>query len=221
MSPIIVTSILNGLVVTLQVIGLALLVAAPLSLVAALGRISRHRALRAVATVYVEFLRGTSALVQLFWAFYVLPELGFTFPPFGVEVVVLGLNASAYGAEVVRGAVQAVPQAQWEVAQMLGLRRTTTMWRIILPQAMPIALPGLGNIAIDVMKASALVSLVTVSDFTREITRWATSGNLNVTAAFSILLIGYLLISLPLTGTFRLIEWRAGRFLPGRQGVKP
>ena len=220
MTDVMVTSILNGLVVTLQVIALAILVATPLSFLAALGRISNHIVVRGIATTYVEFLRGTSALVQLFWAFYVLPELGFTFPPFGVGVVVLGLNASAYGAEVLRGAIQSVPGAQREVAQMLGLSRRTTMWRIILPHALPIALPGLGNIAIDVMKASALVSLVTVSDFTREITRWATSGNINVTLAFSLLLIGYLLISLPITGSFRLIELRAGRFLPGRKGVK-
>lgn len=220
MTDVMVSSILGGLVVTLQVIVLALLVAAPLSLIVALGRISRSRILRGIAAVYVEFLRGTSALVQLFWAFYVLPELGFTFPPFGVGVVVLGLNASAYAAEVLRGAIQAVPKAQTEVAEMLGLGRATTMWRIILPQAMPIALPPLGNIGIDVMKASALVSLITVGDFTREVTRWATSGNINITLGFSILLIGYLLISLPLTGSFRLIELRAGRFLPRAQRSK-
>lgn len=220
MTDVIVISILDGLVVTLEVIALALLVAAPLSLIAALGRISRFRILRGIAAVYVEFLRGTSALVQLFWAFYVLPELGFTFPPFGVGVVVLGLNASAYAAEVLRGAIQSVPKAQTEVAEMLGLGRATTMLRIILPQAMPIALPPLGNIAIDVMKASALVSLVTVSDFTREITRWSTSGNINITLGFTILLVGYLLISLPITGSFRLIELRAGRFLPRAKGGK-
>ena len=102
MTDVMVSSILGGLVVTLQVIVLALLVAAPLSLIVALGRISRSRILRGIAAVYVEFLRGTSALVQLFWAFYVLPAFGVTAPPFAVGVIVLGLNASAYGAWAVR-----------------------------------------------------------------------------------------------------------------------
>lgn len=215
-SPVMLQSILSGLVVTAQVIVLVIAGAAVPAVLAAAGRMSRFRAVRAIATVYVEFLRGTSALVQLFWAYYVLPELGVTAPPFVVGVVVLSLNASAYAAEVIRGAVQAVPRAQREAAQMLNLSRLTTSTRVVVPQALPIMLPPLGNIAIDVMKASALVSLVTVSDFTREIMRWTATGTLNVTAGFTILLVGYLLISLPITGSFRLLEWWAGRFLRTR-----
>lgn len=218
MTPVVIQSIFNGLIVTVQVILSALILAAVPALLAALGRMSRFVVIRFLAGVYIEFLRGTSALVQLFWAYYVLPEFGIVAEPFVVGVVVLGLNASAYAAEAIRGAVQSVSPAQWEAAQMLRLPRRTTLYRVVLPQALPIMLPPLGNVAIDVMKASALVSLVTVSDFTREILRWTTTGVLNVTAGFTILLVGYLLISLPITGSVRLLEWRAGRFLVRRPG---
>lgn len=222
MNDIILTSILHGLLVSVEIIVIALLLAAPLALAAALGSRSGVTAVRVTARVYIEFLRGTSALVQLFWAFFVLPEFGLTAQPFLVGVVVLGLNASAYGAEIVRGAIQAVPKAQWEVAMMLGLARSTTMRKVIFPQALPIMLPALGNIAIDVMKASALVSLIAVSDFTREVTRWATTGVLDITVAFTLLLAGYLALSLPISGSMRLLEIRASRFLraSGKQRIR-
>lgn len=213
MTSVVITSIIDGVLVTVSVTVLAIVLAAPLALGVAVACRSAHRVIRIPALVYVEFLRGTSALVQLFWAFYVLPLLGVTAPPFVVGVVVLGLNASAYGAEIVRGGLGGVPVAQHESARVLGLPATVTLRRVTLPQALPIMLPGLGNLAIDVLKASSLVSLITVFDFTKAVTQWATTGVLDVTVAFSLLLAGYLVLSLPISGAFHWFERRAGRYL--------
>ncbi|RNL62517.1 amino acid ABC transporter permease [Nocardioides marmoriginsengisoli] len=213
MNEVVLRSILDGVVVTAEVVTLAILVAAPLALTVALARVSRFKLVRGAALVYVEFLRGTSALVQLFWVYFVLPELGFAISAFVAGFVVLGVNASAYAAEVIRGAILAVPRPQLEAAGVLGLSTTTTMSRVVLPQAWPVMLPALGNVAIDVLKASALVSLITVSDFTREVTRWATTGVIDVTLAFSLLLVGYLLLSVPITWGGHLLEKRSRRHL--------
>ncbi|MBO9522380.1 MAG: amino acid ABC transporter permease [Nocardioidaceae bacterium] len=213
MNEVVVRSMLDGALVTTEVVVLALAVASPLALTVALARGSRFRLVRAIALTYVEFLRGTSALVQLFWVYFVLPELGATISSFVAGFVVLGVNASAYAAEIIRGAIQAVPAAQSEAAQVMGLSTATTMRRVILPQAWPIMLPALGNVAIDVLKASALVSLITVSDFTRELTQWATTGVLDVTLAFTLLLAGYLVLSLPITWLGHLLEKRSRRHL--------
>lgn len=218
MNSTVIESILSGVLVTVQVTLLAIALAAPVSFGVAIASRSSIRIVRGLALAYVEFLRGTSALVQLFWAFFVLPAFGFTAPPEIVGFVVLGLNASAYGAEIVRGGLASVPRAQLDGTKVLQLPRSTTLVRVLIPQALPVMLPALGNLAIDVLKASSLVSLITVTDFTKAVTQWALTGVLDITLAFSILLAGYLLLSLPITGTFHWLERRARRFLnAGRQ----
>lgn len=217
MNSAVIESILSGVLVTVQVTLLAIAIAAPMSFGVAIASRSSIPVVRGIALVYVEFLRGTSALVQLFWVFFVLPVFGFTAPPEIVGFVVLGLNASAYGAEIVRGGLASVPRAQLDGAKVLQLPRSTTMLRVLIPQGLPVMLPALGNLAIDVLKASSLVSLITVTDFTKSVTQWAITGVLDITLAFSILLAGYLLLSLPITGTFHLLERRARRFLNARR----
>lgn len=114
----------------------------------------------------MEVFRGTSALVQLFWFYFVLPMFGMKLPALLVGIVVLGANAGAYGAEVVRGAILAVPAGQREAAVALNLTRARTIWRIILPQAVPAMLPPTGNLLIELLKNTALVSLITITDLT-------------------------------------------------------
>ncbi|WP_238009884.1 ectoine/hydroxyectoine ABC transporter permease subunit EhuC [Dactylosporangium sp. AC04546] len=214
MTQTVVDSLLRGALVTLVVVAVAVLIATPVALVAGLARLSRLRVVRLVAGVYVEVFRGTSALVQLFWAYFVLPEFGIVLPPLTVGCVVLGLNAGAYGAEIVRGAVNAVPRGQWEALQTLGVGRWQGIRRVVFPQAVPTMLPPAGNTLIDVLKASALVSLITVSDFTRAINQWATTGALDLTLAYTLLLVGYFVMSMPLSGGMRLLERFYRRRLP-------
>ena len=158
--------LLRGVGVTIALTAAAALLAAAVALAAGLARLSRSRLLRWSAALYVEIFRGTSALVQLFWFYFVLPLFGIHLPAFAAGVLVLALNTGAYGAEVVRGAVQAVPRGQRDAAAALNLGRARTVLRIILPQALPAMLPPAGNLAIELMKNSALVSLITITELT-------------------------------------------------------
>jgi len=121
----------RGLVVTLELTLAAAAVGAVAALAAGLAR-AAGRPWRTLAAVYVETFRGTSALVQLFWAYFALPLVGVTLPAFPVAVLVLGLNTGAYGAEVVRGALRSVPRGQVEAATALGFRRRAVWTRIVL-----------------------------------------------------------------------------------------
>ena len=106
------TLILQGALVTAQLTVMGSALALVAAFTAGLGRVSRFMAVRALATAYIEFFRGTSIFVQLFWAYFVLPFAGITLTPLQAGVLALGLNVGAYGAEVVRGAILAVPKAQ-------------------------------------------------------------------------------------------------------------
>lgn len=154
----------SGAVTTVAQMLCAALVAIAISVAFGLLRLSRRRLLTAVATIYIEFFRGTSLLVQLFWIYYVLPLMGLKLEAFEAGFIALGLNFGAYGAEVVRGSIQAVPRAQWEAAIALNLSPGQRMRRIIIPQALPIVLPPAANLMVELLKATALVSLITVVD---------------------------------------------------------
>jgi polar amino acid transport system permease protein len=129
-----------------------------------LGRGSKNPFVRWPAGFVVEVLRGSSAIAQLFWAFYVLPYLGITLEPFTAGIAVLGLNGGAYFSEVVRAAFASVPKGQTEAAIALSLSPWFRLRRIILPQALPIMVPPFGNALIDMLKFTALLSLVTIQE---------------------------------------------------------
>src|SRR5690554_2295026 len=128
--------ILDGAVVTIQLTVMGCALALVVAFAAGLGRLSRFAALRWLATIYIEFFRGTSIFVQLFWAYFVLPLLGFPLTPMQAGVLALGLNVGAYGAEVVRGAVQSIGKEQFEACVALNLSRYQAMRHVILPQAL-------------------------------------------------------------------------------------
>lgn len=154
----------NGAVTTLLVMICATLLAAAISVVFGLMRLSSNYAVQGGATVYIEFFRGTSLLVQLYWIYYVLPLMGLTMTPFVSGVLALGLNFGAYGAEIVRGGIQSVPRAQYEAALALNMSPAKRMWRIIIPQTFPLILPPAANLTVEMLKATALVALITVVD---------------------------------------------------------
>src|SRR5262249_49072713 len=137
-----------------------------MAFVAGLGRLSRFVAVRSLATAYIEFFRGTSVFVQLFWAYFVLPMAGLTLTPLQAGILALGLNVGAYGAEVVRGAVVAIGQEQKNACIALNLTRYQRMRHVILPQALPLMLPTFGNNAIELLKGTAVVSLISLGDMT-------------------------------------------------------
>jgi polar amino acid transport system permease protein len=204
--------LLHGLAVTVELTIAASVLAVVIALAAGLARMSRHRALAWPAAVYIEVFRGTSALVQLFWFFFVLPFFGIELSAFAAGVLVLALNTGAYGAEVVRGAVLAVPRGQLDASLALNLSRLQMLWRIVLPQAFPAMLPPAGNLAIELLKNSALVSLITITEltFAAQLLR---AESLRSAEIFSLVLVLYFAVALCITAGIRLLERRAARGL--------
>jgi polar amino acid transport system permease protein len=145
---------------TLSVMALSLV----FGLLVALARLTRLRWLRIVTTFYVEVVRGTPVILQLFYIYFVLPAVGIRLPPFGAGVVGLTINYSAYLSEVYRAGIQAIARGQTEAAMALGLSRWLTMRRIILPQALRVVVPPLGNYFIGLFKDTALASTITVKE---------------------------------------------------------
>jgi polar amino acid transport system permease protein len=160
--------LLSGAAVTAELFLGAVPVLLVLAVLAGAARLSSWRPLRFLALAYIAFFRGTSALVQLFWLFYALPLLGVTLPAMAVGIFGLGACLGAYGAEIVRGAVLAVPAAQREAALSLGL--TQWQWRLVVlpPQAALLALPPFGNLLVELLKLTSLTSLITLHDLTFE-----------------------------------------------------
>lgn len=178
---------------------------------AGLARRSEDVIVRAYAATYVEVFRGTSALIQLFWFYYALPLLlGVRLDAVTVGILVLGLNIGAYGAEVVRASVDAVPQGQTQAAIALNLTRWQTMRYVIVPQSLLMMLPPMGNLMIELLKSTALVSTITVADLTRLGLFLRDDTHRNV-AVFSMLLLIYFVLSMLIAGAVRWLERRLSR----------
>ena len=179
----------------LTTLGLTLgagLVCVAISFTVGIARASRRRPIAWTATVYVEFFRGTSVLVQMFWIFFALPLFGIFIEPLTAGILALGLNTGAYGAEIVRGAVQAVPRDQVEAAIALNYTRWQRLRHVAMPQALIIMLPPMGNLGIDCIKVSATVSLITISDLAFEANMYRSSTGANLAPFLSILVVYYI-----------------------------
>ena len=159
-------ALLRGAVVTIEVAALSFLLMTASAFAAGAAKLSPWTPVRWIATTYIEVFRGTSLLVQLFWFFFVLPEFGLTLSPMAAGVLGVGFNFGAYGAEIVRGAITAVPRGQWEAATALNLTAFRRMTRIVLPQALVVVIPPFGNLTIEMVKATSVVSAVTLVDIT-------------------------------------------------------
>jgi polar amino acid transport system permease protein len=200
-------TLLQGLWITLIVTAGGTIVAAVTAFSAGLARLSHHPWLSIPALVYIDLFRGTSALVQLFWAYFALPLLGIELDAMTVGILVLGLNIGAYGAEVVRGAIEAVPVNQYEAAIALNFTERQTMWRIILPQALLAMLPPFGNLLIELLKSTALVSLITLGDLTFQ-GQLLRSATLRSAEIFTLILILYFLVAQCISYGVRWLERR-------------
>ena len=206
--------ILHGALVTIELTLMGSALAIVMAFLGGLGRLSRFFAVRALATAYIEFFRGTSIFVQLFWAYFVLPVAGVTLTPLQTGVLALGLNVGAYAAEVVRGAIQSIGKEQHEACIALNLGRWQGMRHVILPQAFLVMLPTFGNNAIELLKATSVVSLISLADLTFEaqVVR-AQTGNTLV--PFTTILIIYFIFALAISWTMRRLERRMARGLDG------
>ena len=203
----------EGTLVTCIQFLLAAAVAVTAALLAGLGRMSNQWPVRAFATVYIELFRGTSLLVQLYWVFFVLPLFGIGMDKFTAGFLSVGLNVGAYGAEIVRGAVQSVPKGQWEAAYALSMSPAKRMRRIILPQALVLMLPPWGNLLIELLKGTALVALISVPDLMFEAKQINASTFLSAQAFGSALIIYYILARFIITPLMRWLERSMARRL--------
>lgn len=196
----------DGTIVTAEQTVLAILLAVAIAVVMGLMRLSHLLAVRGLATVYIEIFRGTSLLVQLYWIFFVLPLFGLPLEKFTAGFVAVGMNLGAYGAEVVRGAIQSVPRGQYEAALALNMSPITRMRRIIFPQALVLMLPPWGNLLIELLKGTALVALISVSDLMFEAKQVNASTFLSIEAFGTALVIYYVMARLVISPSMRWFE---------------
>ncbi|MDA2807866.1 amino acid ABC transporter permease [Nocardiopsis suaedae] len=174
----------------------------------------RNRTARAVAMVYTEVFRGVAALVLLYWFGYSFVEItGFRLTTEFAAILALGLNIGAYGAEVVRSSINAVPRAQTEAAVALNM----TWWRrtrlVVFPQAWAQMLPTFGNLVIELMKATAIVSILGLTDLTKVANDFRASAVADTFTVYAVALVGYFLFAQVLIVLVRLLERRANRKL--------
>jgi polar amino acid transport system permease protein len=222
--------LLEGLLVTLELVGISFVLGALLALPVTAARLSTNRIVGAIAFGYVYFFRGTPILAQLFLVYYgagqfrpALDSVGlwvFFRDAFNCALFTFTLNTAAYQAEIYRGAIRSVPVGQWEAARALGLARVPLLWKVVLPQAAVVALRPLGNELILLIKASAVASIVTVLDLMGE-TRRAFSRSYDMAIYFYAAIL-YLAMVETIRRLWNRLEARLTRHLarePGRAGV--
>ncbi|WP_343740169.1 ectoine/hydroxyectoine ABC transporter permease subunit EhuD [Delftia tsuruhatensis] len=201
--------LLQGAVVTVQVTALSFLLSSAIGLVLALGKLSPVRAVSWAASTVVNVIRGLPIIVQLFYIYFVLPEVGIQLTAFQAGVIGLGIAYSAYQAENFRAGIEAVDPGQREAALAMGMRPALLMRRVLLPQAFRIALPPYGNTLVMMLKDSSLVSTITVAEMTRQGQLIAASTFQNMTV-YTLVALLYLAMSLPLVWGLRRLEKRFG-----------
>lgn len=159
---------LGGLIGTIPLAAASFALGLVIALFVALARISSVRVLSVLARFYISVIRGTPLLVQLFVIFYGLPSIGLLIDPWPSAVIAFSLNVGGYAAEVIRAAILSVPKGQWEAGFTVGMSRSTSLRRIILPQAARVSVPPLSNTFISLVKDTSLASLILVTELFRE-----------------------------------------------------
>jgi polar amino acid transport system permease protein len=213
--------VLDGLWVTVYATVLGTLLATAVALVLGLLELSPYVALRAIARIVVEFFRGTSLVVQLFFIVFALPVLtGYRIgEPEINAIIALGLNFGAYGAEVVRGSIKAVPRPQQEACTALNMRPYLRFRRVILPQALPLMIPPAGNLVIQLIKSTPLVYLVGVVDLFTVGDEMRKAETDSIGLIYLGLGVVFFLFSMMVVALAQLLENRARRRL-GQRPVK-
>jgi polar amino acid transport system permease protein len=197
-------TLLKGLGITLQISGISLLLAAGFGLITALFRLSRSFTANALAQIYLEAVRNTPLLIQLFIIYFVLaPIVGLS--PFWSAVLALSLFEGAYASEIIRGAILSIPRSQWESCHTLGLTQADTYRFVVLPQALRKILPPLTSQAVSLVKDSALVSTIAISDLTMNGSATVSNTFLTFEIWFTVAAI-YLIVNITLSLLSSLLE---------------
>ena len=184
-------------------------IAITIGLLIAVGRLYGPTWIRVPLTSYVEILRGTPLMLQLYFIFFFLPELGINIPAFSCAIIGLAVNYSAYESEIYRAGLQAIPHGQMEAAESLGMSRGMALRRIIVPQAFKIVIPPVVNDFIALFKDTSVCSVVTVMELTKRfsVLSRSTSATIEIMAMTAVL---YMLMSYPMSLLARRLEARLG-----------
>ena len=156
--------ILGGAWITILLCVSSIVIATILAGFGAIARLSPNAVINGVASLYVSLVRGTPLIVQIIFIFLALPQLGIRIPSIPAGIIALSFNYGAYMTEIFRAGIQAVPRGQREAAEALGMPERLIMWRVVLPQAVRIVIPAIGNDFVAMIKDSALVSVIAVQE---------------------------------------------------------
>ena len=210
----ILPQLLWGAVYTLMAAGIGYLLAVFIGLIFMIGQRTPFYVLNRITREVVEFFRSTPLLVQLFFVFYVAPQFGIKFSAWNAAMLTIGLHYGTYLSEVYRGAIEAVPKQQWEACKALNLSIFRTYGRIILPQALPVALPGMGTYLVGIIKDTPMLATIGVVELMQSAN---TVGSLTYRFLEPYTMVGviFLIISLPTAFGLRKLESMVSR----RQGI--
>ena len=197
--------LLGGLLLTVELTFVVITISLICALIVALAGMSRLTALRWLVKAYIEVIRGTPLLLQLIYVYYVLPEIGIRLNAFTAGVLALTLNYSAYISEVYRSGIQAIAKGQHDAAAALGMTHALAMRRIILPQAIRIVVPALGNYFIGLFKDTALCSAVSIQElvFTAQV---HAALNFQYFTLYTVVAAMYFLVSFPAARLVNYLE---------------
>ncbi|MBQ1940723.1 MAG: amino acid ABC transporter permease [Anaerovibrio sp.] len=199
-----------GAGITIQITAISVAIGLVIGMFVGVARVSNIRPLRWLAAVYVDFLRGTPLLVQIFLIYFALPVLlGNRVDPFIAAITACGINSGAYIAEIFRAGIQAIDDGQMEAGRSLGMTWWQTMWYIIIPQAFRNIVPPLGNEFIALLKDSSLVSVIGFEELTRrgQLIIARTYGSLEIWICVAII---YLIMTLTISRFVAFLEKRLG-----------
>lgn len=190
---------------TLLAAGIGYLIAMVIGLIFALGQRTNSVFVNRAVREAVEFIRSTPLVLQIFFVFYVGPQFGVRLSPWTSGMIAIGLHYAAYLSEVYRGALEAVPRGQWEAARALNLSTRRTYAGIILPQSLPIALPGMGNYLVGIFKDTPMLSVIGVAELMHTANAIG-SETYRFLEPYTLVGIIFLAISLPTAAGLRRLE---------------
>ncbi|WP_033170132.1 amino acid ABC transporter permease [Selenomonas sp. ND2010] len=201
---------LEGSEITLEIFFVTLIIALPLGMLAALGRLSSLKLLSRLVEFYIWLMRGTPLMLQLLFVYFALPMVGIRLPDIAAALLAFTLNYAAYFAEIFRAGIQSVPKGQYEAAKTLGMSYPQTMRRIILPQVFRMVLPPVSNETINLVKDTSLVYILAMNDLLR-VARTIVQREFDMTP-FLIAAVFYLAMTFVLTWGFKKLEAYYGKY---------
>ena len=201
---------LDGTQITLQIFFITLIMALPVGLLVALGRISKLRPMSLLMEFYIWLMRGTPLMLQLLFVYFALPMIGIRLPDIAAALLAFTLNYAAYFAEIFRAGIQSIDRGQYEAARTLGMTSAQTMRRIIIPQMIRRVLPPISNETINLVKDTSLIYILAMNDLLR-VARTIVQREFDMTP-FMVAAVFYLAMTFVLTWIFKKLEAHYGKY---------